>query len=445
MFFVAISALPLLIILVCRYPVLILWSFPFVHLLEVFSPYLPTDVGNFKILPMDPVYLFMVTYLGFAVLRNPKKVVTLLRENIFLSIFVGVVALYVFIYTPVHGQSAVGEARKIYGFFLFPFLALMVIKTSEDLRAFVQMVILVAAVVEVAALGRTAAQGSIVGSVNSEGALIVVFAAFAILIHRFHRVIVFAPVVDRVLFLLFAALAIGSGHRSVWLALGLGQVLLVLLYRRRPIFMSKFAVVTVAVIVVSGTALVYFPGAGARLAEKFAGIIDPYSDDTASWRIEGWQQQLERLHGARLLFGEGIGGYYSWQLNAGYQITASPHNAYVQMVLKFGLFGLAVYALLALDFFRRAAAFRRKLSAGPAKAYVELGIVNFGAAHAYMIGYGMVPVVLVFFTVGLCAIKLGKNLNEVTAWSPVHARKLRPLRWIPTTPVRRHPATRYQP
>ena len=125
---------------------------------------------------------------------------------------------------------------------------------------------------------------------------------------------------------------------------------------------------------------------------------------------------------------------------------ASPHNAYVQLALKLGLFGLAIYGLLAFEFFRRAAVFRKRLSPGPMKAYLDMGILNFGAAHAYMLGYGFVPVMLVFFAVTVCAIKLSENfhkVHKVTPWSPAYAGRLGRFRRLPSMPVPRAPVTPY--
>ena len=165
-------------------------------------------------------------------------------------------------------------------------------------------------------LAFAAKQGYILRAVNSECSLIIAFAAFAMLIHRFHRVVVFHPIVDRLLLFLFAALTIGSGQRSVWLAVGLGSLLLLLLHSTRRTLMAKIAVGGLAFIIAMGTAFIYFPEAGVRLGEKFAGIINPYSDATASWRIEGWRDQLERLQSSGgLLFGEGFGGYYWWEVD----------------------------------------------------------------------------------------------------------------------------------
>ena len=405
MVLVAISALPLLLILVYRYPILIFYAFPLVSLVEVFFPYYPFRVGGFRLLPMDSVYFSTIAYLGIAVLRKPRTVAAVLKENTFLSVFLGLVALYGVLYLSVYGQSAVGEARKFYGVFLFPLLALMVVKKPEDLRRLVKVVILSAVFLAIVLLGRAAMVGSIVRVMNSEGTLIIALAAFALAVHRVHRIIVIHSTADQILLFVFAALTIGSGQRSVWLAVGFGLMTALWLHRGRPMLLAKFGVLALWLVIASGAAMFYFPDIGTRLGEKFAGIIDPYADKTGSWRIEGWQQQLSGLRGAKLLFGEGLGGYYSWQIGTN-EVKASPHNAFVQVILKFGLFGLVLYCLLALQFFRKVSAIRKQLPRGPMRAYIEMGILTFGAGHGYMLGYAFEPIMLIFFAVGLTAARL---------------------------------------
>ena len=407
----AISVLPLLIMFVCRHPMLVLCAFPVAQVVGVLARGYAFNAGGFDFLPMDPAIFFAIAYLGIFVLRYPRKVARVLRENIFLTVFLALVALYVVIYTPIYGQSAIGEARKFYGFFVVPLLALIVIKKPEDLRRFFQVVILTAAFVAILALRLAQMQGSIVKVVDSEASLIMALAAFAMLIHRFHGVVVFNPLVDRVLLFLFAGLAIGCGHRTVWLAIGFGLALVFWLYFARPAVVIKCAAVLLMLVMAGGSALVYFPAFAGNLGERFAGIIDPYTDETASWRIEGWRYQLEQLQNSgSLLFGEGIGDYYSWEFSSGSTITASPHNAYVQIILKFGLFGFTMYVLLAVQFFRKTLAVRRMLRPGPIRAYMETGILTFGAAQGYILGYAFEPSMLIFFAVAISGAKLTREM-----------------------------------
>ena len=43
------------------------------------------------------------------------------------------------------------------------------------------------------------------------------------------------------------------------------------------------------------------------------------------------------------------------------------------------------------------------------RAYVEMGILNFAAGHAYMIAYGMDLIIVIFFGVAMSAVRLQRE------------------------------------
>jgi hypothetical protein len=412
MFFAALPLIAYLVVLFYRKPLLLLSLFPLVNLFGVFFPFYPMVVSGYWLLPMDFVYFFTIVHLSLWGLRNPRKIVHVLKENFFLTLFLIVIAGYVVVYTPSYGQSAVGEARKFYALFLFPLLASVSIKKSEDIRRLVLVVVLVATCVAVTGLIQGAMRGSIMRVINSEGTLIVTLAALSMIVHRIHRIVVINPILDRILLSVFSVIVLLSAQRSVWLAFGSGLSLMFWLYRSRSTVVAKMAVAVFMILLALSMGLALFPKAGSRLVEHFEGIIDPSADVTASWRMVGWQLQLTQLvKEGRLLFGQGVGGYYSWHFNTT-SWTTVPHNAYVQIVLKFGLFGLSIYGLLALEFFRKTLAIRKKLGPGPMRAYVEMGILTFGAAHGYMLGYGFEPIMLIFFGLAISAAGLSQALRR---------------------------------
>ena len=207
---------------------------------------------------------------------------------------------------------------------------------------------------------------------------------------------------------LFLSLVIITNHRSVWITGVFGLLLLFGLHREKTVFFGKAVVTSMVVLGLLCVAVISVPKFGSTVLKGASGIIDPYSDRTASWRIAGWQKQLDRIMKENPLFGEGLGGYYSWS-HRGSKVETSPHNAYLQMILKFGLIGLIIYGLLAYEFFRKTLYVRKTLPRGPMRAYVEMGILNFGAAHAYMMAYGIDLIVLIFFAVGMSAVRLHRD------------------------------------
>jgi O-antigen ligase len=240
------------------------------------------------------------------------------------------------------------------------------------------------------------------------------------LIHRIYRMVLIGPILDRVLLWLFFVAAITAGHRTAWLALGSGLLLALWLYGTKQAVIARVFLAIIIMIAGLGIGIALFPKTGERLGVAFEGILNPQADATASWRIEGWQQHFDRLRqGGNLLFGEGLGNYYGGYNQAG---LMAPHSAYVEMIIKFGLFGIALYSLLVFKFVRNALAVRKTLGTSPMRAWLETGILTFGAAHAYSTGYSFDPIMLVFLAVGNSACRLSQRRSvELRAARGQHA------------------------
>jgi O-antigen ligase len=239
-------------------------------------------------------------------------------------------------------------------------------------------------------------------------ALLLLLTAFSIIVCHLNSVIIITKVIDTVMLVLFLSIVIVSQHRSVVLAGVASLLCMFVIYINRVMVLSKMVIVLIVMLAVLGVILISVPQF-ARYTERLTGIVDPHADDTASWRILGWQKQLDRMvSNDQWLFGEGLGRYYRWSdSNYGAKVVyVEPHNGYVQMALKFGLFGLCIYVLLAGQFFLAALKARSKLSPGPMRAYVEMGLLNFGAAHAYFMGYGIDMASLIFVALAMVAVQL---------------------------------------
>src|SRR5688572_27958801 len=111
-----------------RRPLLLLFLFPIANLFEIVFPSYWILTSGYMLIPTDAVHFFIITHLTLCALLKPRQMLGILKENVFLSIFLAVVALYVVLYTPINGQSAVGEARKYYAVFLLPIFASLSIR-----------------------------------------------------------------------------------------------------------------------------------------------------------------------------------------------------------------------------------------------------------------------------------------------------------------------------
>jgi O-antigen ligase len=378
-------------------------------------------IGPILLLPMDIPYFFTLACLLISAVLQPREMARVFKASPFLTLFLFMVIASVVIDTSQYGKMAIGEARKVYFYFFFPILAAISIRTFADLHRLLLAVFFVA--VSVSILGYLllfmgpAVVRSTMRPISAGGALILLFTIFAVLVAHANNMAIANWTVDNAMAGLFLPLIIIAHHRTVFVAAALGLFLMVGLHRHKVLLVLKAALTFIIVLAVICVAFTKTPAFKRMFVKAIAGIADPYSDQTGSWRIEGWRQQLTPLSASELLFGKGLGSYYRWY-NGTQEVTAVPHNAYVTLVLKFGLLGLAVYGLFACAFFRRMFAIRKALPPGPPRAYVEMSLLNVGGAHAVMIGYDFSAMVLVFFAIGITAAGLfhGKpDCSEETA------------------------------
>jgi len=381
------------------------------------------QLGTIQLLPMDIPYFFTATYLLITVAVRPYEIRTVLKDYPFLALFIIAVIGSVIIYTPEYGKMAIGEARRSFLYFLFPLLAITSIKTFANLHRLSLAVFFLA--VGISALGYllffmgpSVARSSL-RPISAHGSLILLFTVFSVLTAHTNNLVIANKTIDNVMVGLFFPLVLVPHHRTVFLAAIVGFFLLFVLHRRKVLFVINAGVTLVILLAMICIAFMTAPRFENIFMKALAGIANPHSDNTASWRMEGWQKQLAALSEREVLLGRGFGSYYSWNIGtwgaADQRVTVVPHNAYVEIVLKLGLLGLALYVLLAFSFFRRMLVARKKLPPGPARAYIEMSLVTFGAAHAYMTGYGFSLIILISYAIGITAVRLLQDGREVTA------------------------------
>jgi hypothetical protein len=399
--------IPWFVALFHRHPLLLVLLWPAGHFLIIAMPdYEDLVVSGFMLGPMDPVYFFTAVHLMIHAIIRPKEFLRALQANPFLSLFLVIVILYIVVYTPLHGKSALGEARKFYFSFLFPILAILSIKEVGSLNRLILALFITSIGISMLGFIRLLMGAPPKHIVNAQAALFLLLIAFSIIVYRINSRVIMSKCLDTFMGVSCISIVFITSHRSVILAFIAGLTCIFIVYMNRTAILSKMVMaLTVALAVISMT-VISRPELFAKHIKLLNGIINPHADDTASWRMMGWQQQLDRIwRNNQWLFGEGFGGYYQWRQGS-HKVTAAPHNGYVQMILKLGLFGLCVYVLLVGKFFLTTLKARSKLSPGPKRAYVEMGIINFGAAHVYLMGYGIQISMLIFVGLTMIAIQL---------------------------------------
>jgi hypothetical protein len=407
-------------ILFCSHPLFLVLLWPATLLYQVIFPdqflgELSNAFTNLPIwiLPTDPAYFFTIIYLIITAVIHPQKFSRVLRESPILSLFLVIIAVSTIMYTPLYGKMAIGEARKSFFYFLFPLLTTLSIKKFRDLRWLIYTLFIVALCASMLGYLRFITDQSIRRAIPAQGALILLFAVFSIFVAHMNGIVIMNRTVDVILLGLFLPVIILTQHRTVFLGGTFGLLLMFYLHRKKMLFLTKALLVSIAFLTVLRVVFINNPAFEHSLMGALGGLIEPRSDETGSWRMEGWRQQLNGLSAKEFLFGQGLGSYYHW-FSRGVKVTVVPHNVYVQIVLKFGLLGLVGYGLLVLSFFRKTFAVRNKLPPGPMKAYIEMSLLNFGAAHAYMTGYDFSLIILIFYAIGISTVKLLQDVWEST-------------------------------
>jgi O-antigen ligase len=240
---------------------------------------------------------------------------------------------------------------------------------------------------------------------NGECALVVLFALFSLLIFHANGLVLVSKVADAVTFVLFLSVLVIARCRSVFLAAGLGMLCLYVLRRDKGVLLRKTAVLAVVLAAAVWVVFESAPGLTAEFMKPLAGLVHPYSDDNAKWRMEAWRKRLAPLSSSELLFGAGIGNYATWHRGTEV-VKVGVHNMYVEIILKLGVLGLVTYALLVFSFLRRMLLVRNKLPRGLVRACVEAGIVNFMAAQASMTAYDISLIIVVFYGLGVAGAPL---------------------------------------
>jgi hypothetical protein len=181
-------------------------------------------------------------------------------------------------------------------------------------------------------------------------------------------------------------------HRSVWVVAAAGVVYL--LYLDRSLTTRVLSVLVSAVLVLSVLVFTVFPDQSDEVGEQLAASAQ--RTETFEWRVEGWRALL-RDSGpetpSELLVGQPFGRGWDRQFN-GLTVDVSPHNFYLEVVLRLGLVGLVVLLLvytLALQ------GTRPRGAAGPSRAP---GLVSRAGLHV------AVAVQLLFF------IPYGPNASQ---------------------------------
>jgi O-antigen ligase len=88
------------------------------------------------------------------------------------------------------------------------------------------------------------------------------------------------------------------------------------------------------------------------------------------------------------LLGEGFGGYWALVTPGLGTVTQSPHNLYIQTLVKIGMIGLVIYLVLIVQTYRQFRQTLKRRSGQPHHAvFLTIGLMTLVASHFYFVAY----------------------------------------------------------
>jgi hypothetical protein len=315
----------------------------------------PVNVGGFTITTSDVVFSMVVTA-GIARHLRMEQATTV-RHLLALICVLTIVALVrgVQLYGP---ESAVREFRTFLQFFGATWYFSTVKPTSERLERIAKVWLVIAAVLVGIALMRWAAlaaglpptgiftrEREVAGLrvIDNRSALIVAQALLMVLPLVLRKR---ASLWQRRLFFVFVPVLVVLQHRTIWLVLLLGGVLL--LQRSGAVTTEKFAVILGLGAIVL-TLLIMNPG----LEQSSIVERSPVHTGSLEWRWNSWVALLsDETGGIEWVSGTPFGSGFERELN-GVTVDIIPHNWYVEITYRLGIIGILPFIALYAAAIRR--------------------------------------------------------------------------------------------
>jgi O-antigen ligase len=206
--------------------------------------------------------------------------------------------------------------------------------------------------------------------------------------------------------LLFLVLV--DGHRSVWLAAIASVVVAFLL---GEVSIARTVRLMIPLIVLAAVVTLAVSRVGINIADYVSSRAIAFTnyemDDDARWRAAIWGASMDKIL-ASPLTGEGFGGYWYVTLpELGQLVTVSPHNLYVQSLVKIGAIGLGLYAIIMFKLGRSLMKALRRLDSRREKEYALLAtaLVVLISSHAFYIAYAFEYYTWLFVGLGAAALR----------------------------------------
>lgn len=141
--------------------------------------------------------------------------------------------------------------------------------------------------------------------------------------------------------------------------------------------------------------------------------LDESHNNTAAWRVAQWKAQMTNFYASPII-GEGFGGYWGLSGVQG-DLGVSPHNLYIQTLVKLGSVGMVLYLIIVIKvFFKlKRAITKYKFMDDSEIAMLILGIVVLISGHVFYIAYSFEYYSLLFIGLGIASLQDKKFMTDV--------------------------------
>lgn len=381
------------------------------------------SMGPMNVYPIDIVYLLLVYVMARVIFSN--KLLIVIKEGPLYLLFLLWLFLEVLIGYSRYGFRAFGEARYVITFlsFFVPFY-LMNKKQQLNPEYIANLIFKTIYCCAVACLlvymfnvlfgydtGITDFRGvRYIGSTHTF--YITLLVCFYALQYAYLHRLTFSEIV---ILILSIAVAILSKNRA---GLIFPIAITGLLYAKR----GKIKVITYAIIVavlsIVAVRLITPEALLTQVDSAFSGALDPTTDVTGRWRLAvqgvALQQALETFW-----FGQGYGGYFSFLvpgMNWSLPIEYPPHNQFLVVFLKAGIFGAILCLLTVLSYIYRSFKVSRVLDVST-RSYLSVMILLVVISSQLFYGqtYDFIPLYGLYYGFGVMLMRAVKIKNTVKA------------------------------
>ena len=361
--------------------------------------YLPEDFTKigWGINAPDIVLLSMAGAIFLETLIIKRKVSK--QNSLGLSIYIIFFAMWLFFEilrnVKEHGLSAPGEFRYRYFILVLPLYISLFFPSVEERKRLFKVLIFFSifftlACIPIIGILKGWSVGPESRFIHSSISLGLAYGLTAIFLGKKYGLLKLSSIYLWVISIPIGILILIDSHRSVWLALlVLLLSLLVLKEIRLGRVLSWFIPSVFAGLVIWIVIGLFGLNIIEYITTRGSAFINPEGDPTAMWRLAIWKAQFEKLL-EYPLWGEGFGGYwrvYVPKLKG--EIDVSPHSLYVQTLVKIGVVGLLAYCAIIFKVFLRLKQWIETHRKGyyPESGIVLTGLVILIVSHAYYIVY----------------------------------------------------------